>query len=98
MVNTFVALLRACKHEDFLAQCNRLRVDCHHAGLVVTRSYHLKVVLISRGVTDTWQKYPKCFKGRDLVTFLVENGTCATRAEATLLGCVFVILGMSVFL
>eukprot|EP00043_Microstomoeca_roanoka_P013946 m.137245 g.137245 ORF g.137245 m.137245 type:complete len:448 (-) comp15889_c2_seq3:270-1613(-) len=81
IMNKFTMSLRASKLDEFYDAAIQLRATLLTDGIIKDRTYHLK-------------KYKQCFKGDDLVSYLVDTGECKTRSEAIMVGCSLLMFGM----
>eukprot|EP00730_Choanoeca_flexa_P001686 TRINITY_DN10744_c0_g1_i2.p1 TRINITY_DN10744_c0_g1~~TRINITY_DN10744_c0_g1_i2.p1 ORF type:complete len:422 (+),score=109.84 TRINITY_DN10744_c0_g1_i2:1278-2543(+) len=80
-INKFTLALRGGDIDGFYSLGEKLRNKLQDNGLIKDRTYRLK-------------KYTCCFKGDELVDYLVFSDTCSSRAEALLLGCSLIMYGV----
>ncbi|EDQ86445.1 uncharacterized protein MONBRDRAFT_33845 [Monosiga brevicollis MX1] len=96
-VNRWTLMLRAADMDGFYDAADQLRSKLLQHALIKDRSYHLKVRTLPLACATAHlavMKYPQCFKGNELVDYLVYSEECSTRAEATMLGSSFIMFGV----
>eukprot|EP01147_Barroeca_monosierra_P004621 gene4621-6794_t len=80
-MSRFTRYLRESNLNEFYDEARKLRDALLKHGIIKDRTYHLK-------------KYKCCFKGDDVITYLVYSGECQSRSEAIMTGCSLLMFGV----